>query len=255
MQCYPAIDLRGGQVVRLLQGDFAKESQYSCDAVELAQVYADAGATWLHVVDLDGAKSAAENQFNLRIIERIVRETKLRVQTGGGIRDADEVARRFNAGCARIVLGSKAVRAPAEVASWLPRFSTANGGPGSEGFCIALDCKADAQNPYPERYWVYATGWQESLNVDVFDQLKSFAELGFVHALITDIARDGMLMGPNAPLYQQLNQFEPRMAVQASGGVSSLADLAALKAINSPGVVIGKALLEGRFTLQEALAC
>ena len=251
MQCYPAIDLRNGQVVRLLQGDFAKESQYSCDAVELAQVYADAGATWLHVVDLDGAKSATENQVNLQIIERIVRETKLRVQTGGGIRDADEVARRFNAGCARIVLGSKAVRAPEEVASWLPRFSTANGGLGSEGFCIALDCKAGAQ----ERYWVYATGWQESLSVDVFDQLKTFADLGFVHALITDIARDGMLTGPNTALYQQLNQFEPRMAVQASGGVSSLADLAALKAIKSPGVVIGKALLEGRFTLQEALAC
>lgn len=251
MQYYPAIDLRGGQVVRLLQGDFSKENQYSCDAVELAHVYAEAGANWLHVVDLDGAKSAEENQLNLRIIERIVRETKLRVQTGGGIRDADEVARRFDAGCARIVLGSKAVRAPEEVASWMRRFSNVIGGNGSEGFCIALDCKADAKS----RYWVYATGWQESLSVDVFDQLQAFAELGFVHALITDIARDGMLTGPNAPLYQHLNQFEPRMAVQASGGVSSLADLTALRAIKSPGVVIGKALLEGRFTLQEALAC
>jgi len=251
MQCYPAIDLRGGQVVRLLQGDFSKESQYGCEPVELAHVYADAGATWLHVVDLDGAKSAEENQLNLKIIERIVRETKLRVQTGGGIRDADAVQRRLDAGVARVVLGSKAVRAPEEVAGWLHRFSTQNDGHGSERLCIALDCKADAQN----RYWVYATGWQETLSLDVFDQLKAFADFGFVHALITDIARDGMLAGPNAALYQQLNQFEPRMAVQASGGVSSLADLAALKAIKSPGVVIGKALLEGRFTLQEALAC
>ncbi len=247
MQCYPAIDLRGGQVVRLVQGDFAKESQYTCDPLELAQVYADAGATWLHVVDLDGAKSATESQQNLSIIERIVRETNLRVQTGGGIRDRDSVARRFDAGCARIVLGSKAVRAPEEVASWMHHFGTR----GAEGFCIALDCKADTQS----RYWVYTSGWQESLSVDVFDQLKVFADLGFVHALITDIAQDGMLSGPNVALYQQLNRFEPRVAVQASGGVASLANLHALKAINSPGVVIGKALLEGRFTLQEALAC
>ena len=150
------------------------------------------------------------------------------------------------------MLGSKAVRAPEEVASWMQHFDTR----GSEGFCIALDCQADAPDlSLADRYWVYASGWQENLSVDVFEQLKTFAELGFVHALITDIAKDGMLSGPNVALYQQLNRFEPRIAVQASGGVASLADLAALKAIKSPGVVIGKALLEGRFTLQEALAC
>jgi phosphoribosylformimino-5-aminoimidazole carboxamide ribotide isomerase len=243
---YPAIDLRGGRVVRLQQGDFAREQRYRFDALALAQSYEQAGASWLHVVDLDGAKDALASQANLATIAQIAKDTGLQVQTGGGIRSQDDVRKRFDVGCARVVLGSKATQSPEEVRQWM-----ADSAQGADGFCIALDCKQDAQG----RFLVHTHGWQQTLSSDVFSLLSQFSSHGFRHALITDIALDGMLQGSNVALYQRLTEQLSGMAIQASGGVSALADLLALRSTQVAGVVIGKALLENRFTLQEALQC
>jgi phosphoribosylformimino-5-aminoimidazole carboxamide ribotide isomerase len=243
MQLYPAIDLRGGHVVRLLQGDFDMETRYQNDAVVLAKSYEQEGADWLHVVDLDGAKSdAAGAQQNLAIIERIARETGLKVQTGGGVRSELDVRSRLDAGAARVVVGSVAVRAPELVIAWLAQF-------GAEQIALALDARADPFGVYR----VHAAGWQEAAELELFECVTRFAQAGFRHALVTDIARDGMLSGTNVALYAELKMISGALAVQASGGVANLGDLRALRANQIPGVIIGKALLEGNFSMREAL--
>ena len=249
MQLYPAIDLRAGQVVRLLQGDFAREKRYLNDAVDLAREYEAAGAEWLHVVDLDGAKGDAEGSArNLLIIEQIARVTRLNVQSGGGVRNQADIGRRLAAGIARVVLGSMAVKAPELAVECLQSF-------GSEKLALALDARADATadaNTKPV-FRVHISGWQERAETELFSCLQSFAEHGFRHALVTDISLDGMLTGPNFALYHDLAARFPGVAVQASGGVATLADLKALRAQNAAGAIIGKALLEGRFSLADAI--
>jgi phosphoribosylformimino-5-aminoimidazole carboxamide ribotide isomerase len=240
MQIYPAIDLRGGRVVRLLQGDYAQETAYQNDPIALAEHYQAQGADWLHVVDLDAAKSIASP--NLAIVAEIAKRTNLRIQFGGGVRETQDVEQRLALGCQRVVVGSMAVRAPEQVFAWKDQF-------GAEAICLALDCKSDSTGVYR----VHIAGWQEQASAELFECVQRFADAGFVHALITDIARDGMLNGPNTALYAQLRAREPRLLVQASGGVSSLADLKQLRADKVNGVIIGKALLEGRFALSEAL--
>jgi phosphoribosylformimino-5-aminoimidazole carboxamide ribotide isomerase len=241
MQLYPAIDLRHGRVVRLVQGDFAQETRYATDALELAKVYEQQGANWLHVVDLDGAKGdAAASQGNMRIIENIARSTRMAVQTGGGVRTEADVRARLDAGAKRIVVGSLAIRAPDTVISWLALFGPAH-------LALALDAKADASGTF----WVHTAGWQEAAHTELFACAQRFERAGFHHALVTDIARDGMLAGPNIALYQALSAALSTLSVQASGGVANLADLTALRA-NAAGVIIGKALLEGKFTLTQA---
>jgi phosphoribosylformimino-5-aminoimidazole carboxamide ribotide isomerase len=240
MQIYPAIDLRGGRVVRLLQGDYAQETAYQNDPIALAEHYQAQGADWLHVVDLDAAKSIATP--NLAIVAEIAKRTNLRMQFGGGVRETQDVEQRLALGCQRVVVGSMAVRAPEQVCAWKDQF-------GAEAICLALDCKADSAGTYR----VHIAGWQEQASAELFECVQRFADAGFVHALITDIARDGMLNGPNTALYADLRAREPGLLVQASGGVSSLADLQQLRAHSIPGVIIGKALLEGRFALSEAL--
>jgi phosphoribosylformimino-5-aminoimidazole carboxamide ribotide isomerase len=243
MRLYPAIDLLGGRVVRLLQGDFAQQTQYQSDPIELAKVYEDSGAKWLHVVDLDGAKGDAKASLaNLRIIAGIANQTTLRVQSGGGVRDETGVHTRLEAGVARVVIGSLAIRDPSLVKLWKDRF-------GAEQLSLALDARADAEGIYR----VHVAGWQEAAEAELFSTLSDFSSAGFVHALITDIAQDGMLSGPNVALYRALKARVSSMRIQASGGVSSMADLRALASDHIDGVIIGKALLEGRFELADAV--
>ncbi len=240
MQIYPAIDLRAGRVVRLLQGDYAQETTYQNDPVALAEYYQEQGADWLHVVDLDGAKTSESP--NLAIVAEIAKRTTLKIQFGGGVRALVDIEHRLALGCQRVVVGSMAVRAPEQVLAWKDKL-------GAEAICLALDCRADAEGIYR----VHIAGWQEQATAELFECVSRFANAGFRHALITDIARDGMLNGTNAELYAELLAREPRVLVQASGGVSSIADVQTLRAKNIAGVIIGKALLERRFALSEAL--
>ena len=236
----PAIDLRGGQVVRLAQGDYARQTSYVESPLALAQRYAAAGARWLHVVDLDGAQ--AGTQPNLEIIAALAR-TGMRVQAGGGVRCLADVHRLFDAGVERVVLGSVAIRDPRRVADWLERH-------GGHRFTLALDTRwAD------ERWTLPSAGWTQPESRTLDDLAPWYAAHGACHLLCTDIDRDGMLAGFNLALYRHLAELAPTLAVQASGGVRSVQDMRAARMAGVRGVILGRALLKGHFTVQEALAC
>jgi phosphoribosylformimino-5-aminoimidazole carboxamide ribotide isomerase len=242
---YPAIDVRGGAVVRLRQGDYARQTRYVDDPFVLAQAYANAGAQWLHLVDLDAARSGGYALAPL--LRRIKSETALRVQTGGGVRNAEDVAALFDAGADRVVIGSLAVRSPEIVREWIARF-------GSERIVVALDTRAGAD----DRWRLPVHGWTELASDNAGDLetlLDSYARAGLRHLLCTDISRDGMLAGPNLHLYRRLHAIAPGVAVQASGGVRDIGDALAAREIGCAGVVLGRALLEGRIGIEEALAC
>lgn len=242
MIIYPAIDLRGGRVVRLTEGKFDQEKSYGDDPLAVAQDFAASGATWLHVVDLDGAKDPAKRQTAL--VEKIARGSGLRMQTGGGIRDESQIAALLAAGARRVIIGSLAAKQPDLVRGWLKQF-------GPESIILSPDVRLDADGT-PR---VAAAGWQESTGLALDDFLNGYLAAGLVHILCTDISRDGKLTGPNSALYAQLVKKFPSLQIQASGGVSSLDDLRVLKTTGSAGAIVGRALYEKKFTLKEALAC
>jgi phosphoribosylformimino-5-aminoimidazole carboxamide ribotide isomerase len=236
----PAIDLREGRVVRLKQGDYAQQTTYAADPRELAQRYADAGARWLHLVDLDGARSG--NLENLAVIQAIA-ASGMQIQAGGGVRGEDDLRRLFDAGVPRVVLGSVAIRDPALVAGWLATR-------GAEMLTIALDTRH-----IDGRWTLPSAGWTESETRTLDELAPWYAARGARHLLCTDIERDGMLAGFNLDLYRHLADSVPQLAVQASGGVRSLDDIRAARDAGARGVILGRALLEGRFTVEEALVC
>lgn len=238
---YPAIDIREGRVVRLRQGDYDAETRYADDPLALAKRYAEAGAEWLHLVDLDAAKAGGWTLGPL--VEAIRRETTLKVQTGGGVRDDADVLTILGAGASRVVIGSLAVRQANRVLGWLERF-------GNDRITIALDARADDAGVF--RLPVH--GWTEASGLALFDLLKRYADIGLRHLLCTDIARDGMLAGLNLDLYREIATRFPEVAVQASGGVASLDDVLGARAAGAGGAILGKALLDGRFTMVDAFA-
>jgi len=236
----PAIDLRGGRVVRLRQGDYAQQTTYEFDPRTLARNYAEAGAVWLHLVDLDGARGGSLD--NLSVIEAIAADG-LHLQAGGGVRTEADVQRLFAAGVSRVVLGSLAIREPERVAGWLSTY-------GAERFTLALDTLQQ------DDVWTLpSAGWTETETRTLDDLAPWYAARGARHLLCTDIHRDGMLAGFNLPLYRYLATAVPALAVQASGGVRSLADIRAARDAGARAVILGRALLDGRFSLSEALAC
>lgn len=239
---YPAIDVRDGRVVRLLQGDYNRQTTYSDDPLALARRYADAGASWLHLVDLDAARAGGYTLAPL--LERIKRETRLCVQTGGGVRGQADIDALFAAGADRVVIGSLAVTERRSVAAWLERY-------GSARLTIALDARRKDDG----RWWTTLHGWTQDGKYSLSELVRFYSRVGLRHLLCTDIARDGMLSGPNMDLYALLSQWAPQMELQASGGARNLADLRAIRAAGCDGIVLGKALLEGRLELTEALAC
>lgn len=240
MQLLPAIDLRAGRVVRLQQGDFERELAYQDDPIELAARYAQQGVRWLHVVDLDGARTG--HSTILPLLSGLA-ATGLRLQVGGGIRDEADVARLLNAGATRVVVGSLAAREPARVCAWLTRF-------GPERITIALDVRQR-----DDQWQVASSGWTETSGVTLTDLAPLFAAVGAEQLLCTDIDRDGTLRGPNFELYAQVRSLVPMLQLQVSGGVRDLDDIRSARACGAAGVVLGRALLEGRFTLAQALAC
>jgi phosphoribosylformimino-5-aminoimidazole carboxamide ribotide isomerase len=238
---YPAIDVRNGAVVRLKQGDYAQQTNYESTPIELAKRYASDGAQWLHLVDLDAAR---EGGYTLApLLADIAANTSLKVQTGGGIRSEDDLLRVLDAGASRVVIGSLAVRQPKMVAAWITRH-------GSERIVVALDTRRiEGQWRLPSHGWT-------ALSERTLDELaRFFIDAGLVHLLCTDIDRDGMLAGPNLGLYQHLSGIAPGLAVQASGGIRGIADITDARAAGCAGAVLGKALLEHRFDLTEALTC
>ncbi|MEB2233257.1 1-(5-phosphoribosyl)-5-[(5-phosphoribosylamino)methylideneamino]imidazole-4-carboxamide isomerase [Xanthomonas campestris pv. campestris] len=239
---YPALDIRDGRVVRLLQGDYARETRYGDDVLPRAQAFADAGAQWMHLVDLDAAKAGGYTLATL--LGQISRQTGLQVQTGGGVRSREDVARILDAGAARVVVGSLAVRDSATVIGWLQEF-------GTDRLTIALDTREDAAGVWQ----LPVHGWTETAEATLDQLATQYAQAGLQHLLCTDIARDGMLSGPNMGLYAHLRALAPQLQVQVSGGARNLADVAAAKAAGCAGIVLGKALLEGHLDLKDALAC
>jgi phosphoribosylformimino-5-aminoimidazole carboxamide ribotide isomerase len=238
MELIPAIDLRDGRCVRLYQGDFARQTAYEVEPIALLRRYACLGARWIHIVDLDGARHGVRT--NTALIAELVRDSPLSIQVGGGVRTREDVEGLFAAGVARVVLGSIAVQRPDEVMTWLRDF-------GPERVCLAFDVRTD-EEPHPR---VHTHGWTQPSALSLWDALAAFPPTGLHHVLCTDIARDGTLQGPNLQLYQGALARHPGIAWQASGGIRSSADLAALAGIRVAAAVSGKALLESRIPEKE----
>lgn len=240
----PAIDLLDGRVVRLRQGDFQATTDYGDEAVKRLKDYAQAGAPRLHLVDLTGAKNPAARQ--LPLIRRIVDAlpSKVQLQTGGGIRMRDDVKALLDAGVTAVVVGSQAVKAPDVVRQWFTEF-------GPERIVLALDVRVSDLGSAQ----VATAGWQETSGALIDDVVKRYLPCGLKHVLCTDIARDGMMTGPSVDLYARLAKAFPQVAWQASGGIASLADVRAAENAGAAGVIVGRALLENRFTVKEALSC
>lgn len=239
MLIIPAIDLMDGRCVRLLHGDFDRATRYGDPIGQLAE-FERAGAGWAHIVDLDGAKSGARRQPEL--IARLAASSRMQIQCGGGVRTRGDLTALFDAGVARVVVGSAAVTASAEVNRWIEEF-------GAEKICCAFDVRADAGG-----VWRVATdGWAKDAGLSLDSALTAYPEGGLKHVLVTDISRDGALTGPNVALLKSVIEKRPDLRVQASGGVSSLDDLNALAAAGADAVIIGRALYERKFTLEAAL--
>ena len=238
MLLMPAIDLRHGRVVRLHQGDFSAETRYEHEPHELLLRYRGLGASWLHVVDLDGAKDGV--LANRAVIIALASQRAVRLQVGGGVRSAAVIDDLLRHGVERVVVGSAAVERPEEVAEWLARF-------GAERICLALDVRMDSGG-VPR---VRTRGWTEGTAHSLWEAISQFPSGAVRHVLCTDIARDGALSGPNLELYQSALSRCPQLAWQASGGVRNAADLRALAQIGVAAAVSGKALLEERITPEE----
>lgn len=238
---YPAIDVRDGRVVRLRQGDYARETRYPDAPLAQAERYAAQGARWLHLVDLDGAR---EGRYALLPMLPALAATGLRIQTGGGLRDAADVQRLLDAGASRVVVGSLAIREPERVAGWIARF-------GAEALVVALDARRGTDG----RWGLPVAGWTAATDASLVELARGFEAAGLCHLLSTDIARDGMLAGPGLDLYRDLRAACPRLQLQASGGIRDAADLAAVEAIGCAGAVLGRSLLEGALDLRSVASC
>ncbi len=238
----PAIDLIDGKVVRLYQGDYGQKTEYSADPQGRFDDYVAQGATQLHLVDLDGAKDSTKRQ--LTVIRKLLANTKAPVQIGGGVRTEQDVIDLLDAGANRVVIGSTAVKDPATVAGWVEKY-------GADKIVLALDVNIDAEG----NRMIAVAGWQEDSGVTIEALLAHYLPVGLKHVLCTDISRDGTLQGSNVALYRDLAAQFPQISWQASGGIGGIADIEALKGSGVGGVILGRSLLEGKFTVKEAIAC
>ncbi|SHT18745.1 1-(5-phosphoribosyl)-5-((5-phosphoribosylamino)methylideneamino) imidazole-4-carboxamide isomerase/N-(5'phosphoribosyl)anthranilate isomerase [Mycobacteroides abscessus subsp. abscessus] len=233
---YPAIDMRGGKCVRLLQGDYNQETVYGDSPFDMAKSFADAGAEWIHMVDLDGAKDG--KRVNDHFVIEAAQKLDAKVQIGGGIRTEEDILHYLNNGVSRVIIGSVAVSNPAFAIEMIQKYG--------EKIAIGLDAKDG---------YVATHGWLDTSSVTAVELGKRLAEAGAETFIFTDIATDGMLSGPNLLAVEKL-AVETGKSVIASGGVSELADLRALKELVGKGVsgaIVGKAIYEGRFSVPEAL--
>lgn len=232
MRIIPAIDLIDGKCVRLSQGDYATQKVYSDNPLEMAKQFEGAGIQFLHLVDLDGAKSGSI--VNHKILEQIATKTNLKVDFGGGLKSTGDAKIAFESGANQITGGSIAVKNPTVFLEWLSEFS-------SDKIILGADCKNRK---------IATNGWFESSELDVVAFISDYLNKGINYVISTDIEMDGMLNGPSFELYEELVQLD-KLKLIASGGVSSMDDLFKLKAQGCEGAIIGKAFYEGRITLNE----
>ena len=229
----PAIDLIEGKCVRLTQGDYGQKTIYNENPLEVAKQFEDAGLTHLHLVDLDGAK--AKKVINWKVLERIAIQTQLHIDFGGGVQSDDDLRIVFDSGAKQVTGGSIAVKNPDLFETWLNQH-------GGDKMILG----ADARN---ER--VAVSGWEEGTGLWVYDFVQQWVEKGAKYTISTDVAKDGLLQGPSFDLYKNLQEHCPELNIIASGGVSNIGDIERLAEMKLFGVIVGKAIYEGRVTLSE----
>ncbi|MEX2233606.1 MAG: 1-(5-phosphoribosyl)-5-[(5-phosphoribosylamino)methylideneamino]imidazole-4-carboxamide isomerase [Cyclobacteriaceae bacterium] len=235
MRIIPAIDIIDGKCVRLTQGDYAQKKIYNENPLEVARTFEDAGLKYLHLVDLDGAKAGRVTNWSL--IESIASRTNLKVDFGGGIKTEEEIKRLFQSGVKQVNLGSIAVKDPDRVRGWIEIY-------GADKIILSADVKDEK---------ISVGGWLENSTISIIDFIGDYLKKGITYITCTDISTDGMLQGPNVALYSKLLKNYPEIKLIASGGVSGMKDLHDLRKIEVDGVIVGKAIYEGKVEL-EALA-
>ena len=234
MLIFPAIDLKNGQVVRLTEGDYDQMTVYSLEPLEAAKSFRDAGAEWLHTVDLDAAKDGGQQNFSM--IEKLARESGLKVEVGGGARSEESARRYLDAGVSRVILGSAAVENPSLLEALAKKY------PGQ------IAAGVDAKNGF-----VAIHGWRTVTDIPAFDFVSRLPDRGVDTVIYTDISRDGKLAGPNLEAYARLKEING-LRVVASGGVSAIGDVEALAKMDVYAAIIGKALYAGKIDLKQAVA-
>lgn len=233
IELIPAIDIIDAKCVRLTKGDYGTQKVYNDDPVSVAREFEAHGFRRLHVVDLDGARS--KHIVNHRVLERLAQSTDLIIDFGGGIKTDEDIRIAFECGASMITAGSIAVTQPELFISWLQRF-------GSDRMILGADVKNGL---------ISINGWKEESTQQLLPFLKTYLDKDVRHVLCTDISRDGMLQGPATALYRSIMQAHPTCRLIASGGVSCLTDIESLNAAGIPAVVFGKAIYEGRISLNE----
>jgi phosphoribosylformimino-5-aminoimidazole carboxamide ribotide isomerase len=233
MRIIPAIDIIDGKCVRLTQGDYAQKKVYNENPVEVAKEFEDSGLKHLHLVDLDGARAGKVQ--NWKVVESITSQTKLKVDFGGGIKTKEEIKQLFDAGVVQVNLGSIAVKNGPLVEEWITEY-------GQDKIILSADVKDEM---------VAIAGWMENSAILLTEFIKGWIDKGIRYITCTDIHTDGMLQGPNVELYRKLLKAFPAIKLIASGGVGSIGDVENLKKINMDGVIIGKAIYEGRISLAD----
>jgi len=232
IEIIPAIDLIDGRCVRLTRGDYGQKKVYDGAPVEMAQRYADAGVSRIHLVDLDGAK--AGSPCNLRTLEAVASAVPCELEWGGGISSPEALESVFNAGATHAIIGSIAALQPERFEEWLGRFGS------------RLILGADVRDGL-----VAVKGWTSLSQLGVEDLVQRFLPLGLKECIVTDISRDGMLGGPSSALYQRLQEAFPALSFTVSGGISSMDDIRSLDAMGLKKVIVGKAIYEERITLKD----
>ncbi|GAB3566117.1 1-(5-phosphoribosyl)-5-[(5-phosphoribosylamino) methylideneamino]imidazole-4-carboxamide isomerase [Spirosoma luteolum] len=236
MHIIPAIDLIDGKAVRLTQGDYSQKKEYNARPLEVAKAFEDAGLTRLHLVDLDGAK--AKQVVNWKVLELIASQTGLQVDFGGGIQSDDDLRIAFECGARQITGGSIAVKQPDVMERWLSQ-------QGADRIILGADAKNEK---------IAVSGWEEGTDVWIYDFVQNWVDKGIRYVISTDVAKDGLLEGPSFELYRNLQDQLPDLNVIASGGVSNMSDIETLADMGLYGVIVGKAIYEGRVTLKELSA-
>lgn len=236
MKIYPAIDILNGNVVRLLKGDFEKKTIYSTDPLTVAKEFQRAELEYLHIVDLNGANG---DQRQTKLIKEITKKTALKVQVGGGVRNAQDVFELLSAGADRVVLGTLAVNDPEKSYSIISEV-------GASKITLAFDVVYRNGQYYPA-----VSGWKKSSNTTLEQILQLYEQFGDLQFLITDISKDGTLKGPNFSLYKAMTQDYGRLKILVSGGVSQIEDLEKARTIGAAGVIVGKAFYEKKLTLEQ----
>ncbi|MCP2038733.1 1-(5-phosphoribosyl)-5-[(5-phosphoribosylamino)methylideneamino]imidazole-4-carboxamide isomerase [Chryseobacterium sp. HSC-36S06] len=232
MRIIPAIDIIGGKCVRLTKGDYSTQKIYSENPLDMAQMFEDAGIQYLHVVDLDGAKT--KQIVNYKTLEVLASKTSLQIDFGGGIKTENDIKTAFDSGAKQITVGSIAAQNPVLMLEWLNLY-------GSDRIILGADCK-DRK--------IATNGWLESSNLDVVAFIKEYESKGAKYGIVTDIDKDGMLSGPAFELYDEI-LAETEINLIASGGITTIEDVQKLKIMGCEGAIIGKAIYEGTINLKE----